>query len=46
MGTATFSAGCGWTNAMSGRNPSYEMPRIPTFPLVSGMFFTSQSMVS
>ncbi len=31
---------------MSGRNPSYEIPRIPTLPFVSGTFFTSHSIVS
>ncbi len=31
---------------MSEVKPSYEIPRIPTLPLDSGMFFTSQSMVS
>ena len=46
IGTATFSAGCGFTSAISGRKPSYEIPRMPTFPLLSGTFFTSQSMVS
>ncbi len=46
IGTDTFNAGCGLTSAISGRNPSYEMPRMPTLPLVSGMFFTSQSIVS
>src|SRR5438093_10642253 len=46
MGTDTLSAGWGWNNAINGRNPSYEMPRIPTLPLLSGTFFTSQSMVS
>ena len=46
IGTATLSAGCGLTSAISGRKPSYEMPRMPTLPLLSGTFFTSQSMVS
>jgi hypothetical protein len=46
IGTDTLSAGCGSTSAISGRKPSYEIPRMPTLPFVSGTFFTSQSMVS
>ena len=46
IGTATLSAGWGSTIAISVRKPSYEMPRIPTLPLLSGTFFTSQSIVS
>src|SRR5882757_2864483 len=46
MGTETLSAGCGLTSAINGRKPSYEMPRMPTLPLLSGVFFTSQSIVS
>ena len=46
IGTLTLSAGCGFTSAISGRKPSYEMPRMPTFPFDSGTFFTSQSIVS
>ena len=46
IGTETLSAGCGFTSAISGRKPSYEMPRMPTLPFDSGTFFTSQSIVS
>src|SRR5260370_866860 len=46
IGTDTFSAGCGFTSAISGVKPSYEMPRMPTLPLHAGIFFTSQSIVS
>ena len=46
IGTATFSAGCGFTSAISGRKPSYEMPMMPTRPFVSGTFFVSHSIVS
>ena len=46
IGTATFSAGCGLTSPIRGRKPLYEMPMMPTRPLVSGTFFTSQSIVS
>ena len=41
-----MSAGCGFTSAMSGVKPSYEIPRMPTLPFDSGTFFTSQSIVS
>ena len=34
------------TSAISGRNPSYEIPRMPTLPLDSLTFLTSQSIVS
>ena len=44
--TETFRAGCGLTSAIKGRKPSYEMPRMPTLPLVSDTFLISQSIVS
>ena len=28
------------------KNPGYEMPQIPAFPLLLGTFFSSQSIVS
>ena len=41
-----FSAGCGFTIAIAARNPSYEIPQIPTRPLFFATFFTSHSIVS
>src|SRR3546814_10061255 len=45
-GAITFSAGCGSNSAIAAVKPSYEEPTMPTRPLDSGTFFTSQSMVS
>jgi hypothetical protein len=41
-----LSAGCRLTRAIQGKNPSQEIPKIPTLPLLSGTFFTSQSVVT
>ena len=45
-GEIALSAGCGSSAAMIVVQPSYEMPSIPTRPLFTGTFFTSQSIVS
>ena len=36
IGAATFSAGCGFTSAITTVKPSYELPSIPTRPFDSG----------
>jgi len=41
-----FSAGCGFTIPIVTRYPGYEIPFIPTRPLLFGTFFISHSIVS
>jgi hypothetical protein len=45
-GETAFNAGCELMRPCAAKKPGYEMPHIPTFPLLLGMCFTSQSAVS
>ncbi len=45
-GEMAFSAGCGSRAPMIVVHPGYEIPSMPTRPLLSGTFASSHSMVS
>ena len=45
-GDAAFKAGCESMMLADVKNPGYEMPQIPTLPLLFGTCLSSQSMVS
>src|SRR6059058_4558918 len=45
-GEIAFTAACASIPAEIARNPGYETPSTPTFPLLFGTFFSSQSTVS
>ena len=45
-GEAAFSAGCESMMLAEVKNPGYEIPQMPAFPLLLGTFLSSQSMVS
>jgi hypothetical protein len=45
-GEAALSAGCESMMLAEVKNPGYEMPHMPAFPLLLGTFLSSQSMLS
>ena len=45
-GETAARAGWGSTMARVARKPPYEIPQVPTRPLLPGTLFTSHSMVS
>ncbi len=45
-GETATSAGCASIIPADTKNPGYEMPHMPTRPLLQGTCFTSQSTVS
>src|SRR5271165_4131579 len=45
-GEAALSVGCGSSKAMTVSQPGYEIPSMPTRPLLPFRFLTSQSIVS
>ena len=45
-GDTALSAGCGSSIAITVSQPGYDMPSIPTRPLLCGTFLSSQSIVS
>ncbi len=45
-GDEAFNAGCASIVATAASQPSYETPRMPTFPLFPGTFLISHSIVS